>query len=101
MLYNIFKVYTIKAYIIAKAGNNIRVYITKDYIIIENTALPSLSIILLVANQSVLVLTDKNQQLYHISLESYIYRDNILAKKFLWNQLCHIFPASYVDQEQN
>ena len=31
---NIIKFYTIKTYIIAKDRNNIRVYITKDYIII-------------------------------------------------------------------
>ena len=35
IIIDIIKVYTIKTYIIAKECNNIRVYITKDYIIIR------------------------------------------------------------------
>ena len=46
------------------------------------------------------MLADKNQKFYHTFLESYIYRNKILAYKALRKQLYHIFLELHINQEK-
>ena len=78
---NTIKAYSIKTHIITKNYGIIRIFINKDYIILDNTTSSSFSSILFVTNQSRtnLMLVEKHQQLYHTFPESYVYRGNFLA----------------------
>ena len=91
---NIIKICTINDCIIAKECNNIRLYITKDYIIIRNTALSSFSIILLVKNQSGTNFNagrKASTASSQISWVLYLPRQYFSINFFFWKQLYHAF----------
>ena len=91
---NIIKICTINDCIIAKECNNIRLYITKDYIIIRNTALSSFSIILFVKNQTGTNFNagrKASTASSQISWILYLPRQYFSIKFFFWKQLYHEF----------